>query len=146
MNRVTLILTFLLSLMFSSPSYSEWAQVTEDANGNTHYVDFERIRKHDGYVYHWVLTDNLEPDEVDGYVYWWSLTDNLEPDEDGYLSCKTYHRGDCKLFRYKSLSMSFHKDPMGRGTGDSDSPKNPEWEYPPPNSAIEDNLKSVCSR
>ena len=127
MNRYTLILTFLLSLMFSSPSYSDWTQVTVNVNGNTCYVDFERIRK------------------VDGYVYYWDLTDYLKPTKSGWLSIKTYSQGDCKLFRYKDLSESYHKEPMGRGNGDRDSPKNPKWKYPPPNSSGETVLKTVCA-
>ena len=128
MNRVTLILTFLLSLMFSSPSYSEWTWAGENAEGSVFYVDFERIRKHDG------------------YVYWWGLTDYLKPFPSGTLSAKRYSQGDCKLFRWKYLSASYHKEPMGGGTGDSYSPENPEWEYPTPKSAWEGVLKSVCSR
>ena len=115
--------------MFSSPSYSEWTQVTEGVtSGSVFYTDFERIRKHGG------------------YVYWWGLTDLLKPNEHGDLSAKRYKQGDCKLFRYKSLSGSFRKEPMGGGTGDSYSPKNPEWEYPAPDAVDEGLLKSVCSR
>jgi hypothetical protein len=51
-----------------------------DVEGNTHYVDFERIKKHDG------------------YVYWWDLTDLLKPNEYGILSGKAYKQGDCKSF------------------------------------------------
>ncbi len=100
----------------------------DEGGGNTFYVDFERIRKHDG------------------FVYWWELGDYLKPSPNGYLSGKVYKQGDCKLFRLKTLSGSFHKEPMGGGTGDSHSPKNPEWKYPPPNSSMETILKSVCSR
>ena len=128
MNRVTLILTFLFSLMFSSPSYSEWTKHGKDPSGNTYYVDYESIRKHDG------------------YVYWWDLMDYLKPDEVGVLSTKSYTQGDCEFFRKKHLSYSFHKEPMGRGTGFTHSPKNLEWEYPPPDSTIETSLKTVCSR
>jgi len=36
--------------------------VTSSGNGaNTTYVDFERIRKHGGYVYWWDLLDRLKP-------------------------------------------------------------------------------------
>ena len=128
MNRVTLILTFLLSLMFSSPSYSEWTKVSENVDGDTYYVDFDRIRKHGG------------------YVYFWRLSDYLKPSPYGDLSLKLYRQGDCKLFRYKSLSFSSHKESMGGGTGDTYSRENPEWEYPPPDSVAETTLKLVCSR
>ena len=130
MNRTTLLLTFLLSLMFSSPSYSEWTKVGENVSGDTFYVDFERIRK------------------VDGFVYWWDMEDYLKPTKNGDLSAKVYWQGDCKLFRTKILSASHHKEPMGGGTGDvSEPPKGfRNWTYPPPNSVIETKLKLVCSR
>ena len=102
--------------------------MSEDAEGDTFYVGYDRIRKHDG------------------YVYWWGLLDYLKPDKWGDLSSKTYHQGDCKLFRIKYLSFSYHKEPMGRGIGEISSPKNQEWQYPPPHSVIETILKSICSR
>ena len=103
----------------------------EDVKGNTFYVDFERIRK------------------VDGYVYYWDLSDYLKPIKYGILSAKVYRKVDCKLFRFKDLIFSFHKEPMGRGSQESDydnSPRTPEWRYPSPNSSGESILKSVCSR
>ena len=100
MRKLTLILTTLIfSLMFSpSTSFAGWKKVdTNTETGDTFYVDFERIKKHDG------------------YVYWWDLTDLLKPNEYGILSGKIYKQGDCKKFRYKWLSMSFHKESMGGG-------------------------------
>ncbi len=97
--------------------------------GDTYYVDFERIRK------------------VDGYVYYWDLKDNLKPTPNGRLSSKTYKQGDCKLFRLKYLSFSFHNEPMGKGVGDGQEPigEHRNWKYPPPTSANEYTLKSACS-
>ena len=65
MKKLTLIFTLLVStVMFSSPSYSEWTNVGESVeNGTTFYVDFERIRKHGGYVYFLWLSDYLKPDK-----------------------------------------------------------------------------------
>ena len=94
----------------------------------TFYIDVERIRK------------------VDGYVYWWELNDYPKPITGGLLSAKIYHQGDCKLFRYKTLSYVYHKQPMGRdGDGGGNNPKNPEWRYPSPNSTNESILKLVCA-
>ena len=115
--------------MFSSTSFAEWKKVVESVNGDTFYVDFERIRKHGGYVYFWDLMDLLKPMH-----------------ESGMLSLKNYHQGDCKLFRYKLLSSIQYRQPMGGGTGHSISFKNPEWKYPHPNSVDEHVLKKVCSR
>ena len=124
-----LIFTFLFStLVFSSPSYAGWT-IVNASDKNTLYVDFDRIRKHDG------------------YVYFWQLLDYLKRDEYGDLSTRRYVQGDCKLFRWKVLSDSFYRGPMGRGTlsSSSNTPDN-EWDYAPPNSYIEDNLKQVCSK
>jgi len=130
MKKLILIFTLLVStVMFSSPSFANWTKMTENEFG-TFYVDFERIRKHGG------------------YVFFWSLTDYLKPTKFGDLSSKRYEQGDCKLFQYKVLSFSFHKEPMGRGTGDAQEPVKASqgWKYPSPDSSVEYILKSVCSR
>ena len=129
MKKLLLIFTLLFStLMFSTPSYGEWTKTSVNVDGNTYYVDFERIRKHGG------------------YVYWWDLLDRLKPTETGVLSSKVYNQGDCKVFRFKNLSYSFHKEPMGGGTGDVQEPVNKSWKYPSPNSAMEFALKKVCGQ
>ena len=115
-------------LMFSFTTYAEWTLVAETTKRDKTYIDFERIRK------------------VEGYVYWWELSDynsQLAPD---IWSGVKYKQGDCKLFRFKFLSFSFHNEPMGRGIGEVINPKNPEWNYPPPKSVGGKLLKSVCSR
>ena len=128
MKTLIIFLALTFSVMFSSSSYAGWTKVGEDVNGKTFYVDYERIRIHDG------------------YVYWWDLQDYLKPTSQGHLSAKTYNQGDCKLFRYKVLSYSFHKEPMGGGTGEVVEPVKKGWKYPPPNSSGEFILKQVCNR
>jgi hypothetical protein len=124
MKKLILILLFS-TVVFSSSSYAEWTDVNKDTDGNTFYVDLEKIKEHDG------------------YVYYWSLVDYLKPTPNGVLSVKIYKQGDCKLFRFKRLSYSFHKEPMGGGNGDSNSPKNLEWVYSP-NSTSEAALRLAC--
>ena len=127
MKSLTIFLALTFSVMFSSSSYAEWTKVGENTAA-TYYVDFERIRKHDT------------------YVYWWMLVDYLKPTSTGMLSAKVYYQGDCKLFRRKGLSYSFHKKPMGGGTGNTDNVPDKEWDYPSPNSVGETVLKQVCNR
>ena len=43
------------------------------------------------------------------------------------------------LFRHKVLSYVFDHLPTS-----SKTPKNPQWDYPPPNSIIEGSLEQVC--
>jgi hypothetical protein len=130
MKKLLLIFTLLFSaLMFSTPSHAEWTKVSSTGNGaHTFYVDFERIRKHDGYIYYWLLTDYLKPNKF------------------GDLSAKVYKQGDCKLFRNKILTDSYYKNPMGVGTSSTSNEPEKNWTYPSPNSVSEYVLKAVCNQ
>ena len=128
MKSLTIFLALTFSVMFSSSLYADWTKASKNTSGNTYYVDFERIKKHDG------------------YVYWWELGDYAKPTKYGDLSAKVYNQGECKLIRYKHLSFFHHGQPMGGGTGEKHTPENPKWIYPPPNSVAETILQSVCNR
>ena len=126
-KSLTILLALTFSVMFSSPSFTDWKKAGESVDGDTFYVDFERIRKHGG------------------YVYYWQLEDLLKPDKHADSSVKVYKQGDCKLFRYKGLSWSFHKEPMGGGTGLTDNTPDKEWRHLSPKSIDGTTLKSVCA-
>ena len=128
MKKPLLILTLLFSVMFSSLSYSEWKKVSVSKKGDTFYVDYERIRKHDGFVSFWTLSDFLIPTK-------W-----------GDFSTETYRQGDCKSFRLRNLRVVQYKQKMGRGSGDVYNPKKIKWNYPLSDSVNETILKTVCSR
>lgn len=125
----TLTLTIALLLGSVSVSYAEWTKVSENIDGDVNYVDFERIRKNQK------------------YVYFWELMDFLKPTQFGDLSILTYVEGDCNMFRHRSLQISYYTEHMGRGTRSTfDSNPLKEWKHPRPNSKYENILKSVCSR
>lgn len=127
MKKITLIFALLFMPMLSSTSFAEWTKVSKGADGTVHYVDFERIRK------------------IDGFVYWWDLIDLLNPQE-GILSYKVYNQGDCKFFRWKYLSFSSYKEPMSGGYGNTHTVKDDDWKYVQPNSPMETKLEQVCSQ
>ena len=58
MTILIAIAILLFTVMLSAPSYAKWTKVAASVEA-THYVDFERIRKHEGYVYFWALNDYL---------------------------------------------------------------------------------------
>ncbi|MAH85467.1 MAG: hypothetical protein CBB68_14680, partial [Rhodospirillaceae bacterium TMED8] len=76
MKTLLTIFTLVFTVFFSTTSFAEWTKVSENVDGDSYYVDFERIRKHDGYVYFWYLSDYLKPTET------------------GVLSAMRYHQGD----------------------------------------------------
>ena len=128
MKFLLTISTLVFTMIFPSTSWSEWTYITKNVEGTDFYIDFERVRKHDGYVYYWVLEDLLEPDK------------------DGDLSYRNYSQGDCELFRLKILSFNYHKREMGEGNSTTFNPKNPEWRYPTPKSVFERLLETVCNQ
>ena len=123
-----ILITLTFSVMLPSISFSGWIEVLEDGIGNTYYVDFEKIRKAEGYIYVWFLLDRDKPNHV------------------GYFSTQIFRQIDCKLSRFKVLRYSFHEATMGRGKGRILTAKQPDWDYPPPNSSGALILKSVCPR
>ena len=130
MKNLLTIFTFLFTVMFSSISFAGWTKVSENVSGSSFYLDLERIRNHDG------------------FVYFWSLTNYLKPDEWGDLSAISYDQGDCTLFRYKFLTKMFYKEPMGGGRGETIPvpEKFKDWQYPVPDSSSESSLKEVCGQ
>ena len=126
MKILVLIITLVISMAFSSISYAEWRKVSESLDSISYYLDFKRIRKRGG------------------YVYFWQLSNYLKPTEYGDLSAKKFSQGDCKQFRYKVLSSSYYKKPMGKGRSDGQDPVKKGWRYPKPNSIIKTILNAVC--
>ena len=115
--------------MFPSASFAEWDFVARNNLGDTYYLDFERIRKRDGYVYFWRLSSYPEPTSL------------------GNQSGLVYIQADCKLFRSKFLSDIYYTQPMGKGkeNGGSNVPDE-QWSYPLPNSVGEKILDIVCNQ
>jgi hypothetical protein len=127
MKRIALVLAVFVSLMLpSTPSFAEWMKAAS-SEGNVFYVD-TKIRKHDGHIYFWALQDYLKPDKK---------TDAL--------SIKVYREADCGKFRIRSLQLSTHEQPMGRGSPSVSGPvTDNRWKYPPPGSVSEDVLEKAC--
>ena len=134
MRKLTLTLVF--TVMFSSTSFAEWKGVSQSVDKEVRfYVDFERIRKHDGYVYFWVLED------YSTIVFYESLL--FSPLDAFYSSTMHYNQGDCNLFRFKELSFTAYKEQMGQGQGEELPPWG-KWIYANPKSNYENVLKTVC--
>ena len=121
-----LILTLVLVTLSAPVCFGEWTGVTEGEDGNTYYVDFERIK------------------ERRGYVYYWYLTDYPKPNKDGNMSMQWYLQGDCDPLRFKTINSIGYKEPMGEGFLGSKTESAKNWIYPPPDSVYEGILKRVC--
>jgi hypothetical protein len=121
-------LLIIFTLVFSPTSFADWTMVSKSETGRIYYVDLERIRK------------------VDGFIYFWQMSDYLIKDKYGDLSNKVYIKADCELFRYQNLKFYFHKEPMARGDAEIEDSEDLSWNYATPNSNIEAALITVCSQ
>jgi hypothetical protein len=121
------LLTLLFTVLISINSYGEWVKVSVGAiSGNTSYIEVDKIR------------------EQNSYVYFWTLQDFLKPNDWGDMSIKAYWQGDCGLGRTKTLSRIFYPQPMGEGVSESNnSPL--EWEYHAPDSVGDGILDYACN-
>ena len=128
MKKLLIIYVLILSVNFSTSSVAGWTELTKSVSGDTFYVDYTRMRKHEGYVSYWTLSDFLIPTK-------W-----------GDFSIETYRQGDCKSFRFRNLRFVQYKQKMGQGNGDVYRPVNIKWNYPPAQSVNDVILKVVCSR
>jgi len=127
MNKLHTFIILLCSLMISSLSFGEWTKVAISAQGDSYYLDFDRIRKHNG------------------SYYYWTLTDFLQPLGSKFMSVTSYSQAECGTFAYKQLNVNFFKQPMSKGIGETLSEES-EWMYPSPTSAWEIVLKEVCDQ
>ena len=121
-----ILLASMLSLTTIN-SFAAWTKIGENDINTSLYIDFDRIKK------------------VEGFVYVWTLMDYLKP-IDGDLSAVSYFQVDCKLIKFKPLSHIFYVESMGKGSSQQMNPTNKEWNYPPPNSLYEIFVKQACRR
>jgi len=127
MKKLVLFAALFIPVAISSSSFADWAKVGGNPTGNTFYVDFQKIR------------------QADGYVYFWLLNDYAHQSEWGYLSSTAYVQGDCNLFRYKNLTWSIYKQPMGVGDNPVSIKPPDEWLYPSSNQSDKIILDVVCT-
>ena len=60
-NRLVFIFTMVCAvIMLSSAGYGEWKMI-QKTNRTSYYLDIDRIRHNDGYVYFWSLLDYVRP-------------------------------------------------------------------------------------
>ena len=133
MKNVKLVIFILFSTFLSFPSFGEWTKLgsmnsVNKKNAAIDFIDFERIRKSDNYIYFWILND-LNKTEIIGDLKILSLT--------------YYFHGDCKMFRYKSLSISAFTQNMANGLS-VDAPGHNKWKFPNPNTNFENWLNIAC--
>ena len=95
----------------------------------TTYIDFDRIRKHEGKIYYWRLENP------------WEFAWKYNPYSQTY-----YFEAECGPFRERILSISRYKSFMAKGTPEIiDNKPDTDWYYPTPGSVDDGLLNTVCN-
>ena len=116
----------VLGLLCCNVSFAEWYKIGETDRG-TFYLDVHRIR-----------SDN-------NYIYFWDMVDLNKPTEHGSLSVQRYIKGDCGIFRYKTLQYIFYDENMGSGEKEMQDSDRNDWKYYAPDVIGEDVLKKLAN-
>ena len=122
------LLVLLFSLLISFNSFGEWKKV-DSVQGNYFYIDYDGIKKNNGYVYYWQLL---------GYV---------KPTDFGDLSSISLYEVDCKIpYKERRIAASYYTLPMGKGTPSTIDNSTYDWTYAHPESSVELILEIVCEK
>ncbi len=127
--KPTTLLFSMLSIVFCLPLFADWELVGSSKSGYDYYIDFERIK------------------QSNGYVYFWRLNSFEKNTKHGIGSFMGFYEGDCRNIKIKSLSGVAYSEKMGQG--EIIGTKNLEnyirdWESIIPNSTGEDVLLKAC--
>jgi len=116
-----------LAICCSTPSYAEWREVVETFDGDSIYIDFDRVKKNNG------------------YVYFWELFDYLKPTKFGDLSSVSLWETDCTPPRkLRRLAATYHTQSRGKGAPSTTDNNQYDWVYPKPKSSFEVLVDTVC--
>ena len=129
MKKLLMLTAIVCSLILSPVANAEWTKVGVSKSGKIHYVDLQRIEKHDG------------------KVYYWELNDFPKPSADGTFSIMIYGEAECESFKYRFLKTTWHTKPMGEGKSHQTlkNASDAMWGYPSRYSSKERALKLVCN-
>ena len=104
------ITLFLIISLFSINGFAvNWKKLSENKSGSSFYVDVENIKKHNGFVYYWILIDYLKSTKI------------------GTSSDISEYKVNCVDERQTWLSNTFYSQPMAKGKIITE--KIPVWNY-----------------
>ena len=120
MKKLTIL---LFSILISFSSYGEWVQVSKSISGAITFINIDKIK------------------ENNGYIYYWSLKNYADGSNE---SAKGYRQADCSVNRYKDLVIYFYSSPMGVGDSSKFTPPD-EWTYVIPNTVDDTMMTYICN-
>ena len=81
MKKLTIL---LFSILISFSSYGEWVQVSKSISGAITFINIDKIKENNGYIYYWALTNYADGSNE---------------------SAQAYRQSDCAVNRFKVLAF-----------------------------------------
>ena len=126
MKNLLSITLIILCVINSKIALSDWKLVSKAPDGNEYFVDQDSIEKVNQYIFYKYLSNFNKPIK-------------------GIKSASTFAQVDCKLMRFKRVSIKVYKKPMGQNLIGSRAHNQEEWDYPQPKSSMGNILNFVCN-
>ena len=123
-----ILYTMILSFSFSFSVFADWTFVAQNTDGTNIFIDYDKIKEQNGYIYFWQLT-------------------NYNESKDRIQSTRNFYQGDCNLGRLKILSFSTNSLPWFSGeilNPADDFKPDVKWRYTPPGTMWEAVLTAAC--
>lgn len=123
------VLICLLIALAAAPAWAEWVKSWESkTSGTITYFDPDSIRK-DGNLHRvWVLQELRTSGKY------------------GEMSRRALWEYNCPAGRFRSLQISFHTDPMAKGSRLLANNDTSDWQYIPPSTGGAVLYKLVCAK
>jgi hypothetical protein len=121
MKKLTIL---LFSILISFSSYGEWVQVSKGVSGTTTFINIDKIKENNDYIYYWALTNYADGSNE---------------------SAQAYRQSDCAVNRFKVLAFYSYSEPMGSGRPASQFTPPDEWLYAIPNTVDDTLLTYTCN-
>ncbi len=123
------ILISLLIVLVAAPAWAEWVKTWESkSSGTITYFDPDTIRKDGNLRRVWVLQEL----RIRG--------------KNGEMSRRALWEYNCPEERFRSLQLSFHTDPMAKGSTLLSDNDPSDWQYIPPSTGGTVLHKLVCAK
>jgi len=120
----------LFIFLVAAPAQAEWVKTWESkTSGTITYFDPETIRKDGNLRKVWILQEL----RVKGRGY-------------GEMSRRALWEYNCPEEQFRSLQISFHTDPMAKGSRLLTDNKPSDWQHIPPNTGGAILFNLVCSK
>ena len=130
-------LIFFISMVFTINCWAGWTAVSKNTLNSTYYLDVDKIKQTENYIYLWYLIDYLEP-----------IIDHPKYFVNDVMSETNYIKINCNKIIFQRLKVILYGASMATGEvkGDLVPTDNKHWNQVSSGTAFEAVIETVCGK